>query len=141
MEKRPTKEEQPGRSRGHNLAYQLKVTLKEIRPPIWRRIQVTDDIRLDRLHEILQIVMGWTDSHLHEFRSGGISYGDTSMDTGREMKNEKSVSLSKLVSGEKERFSYIYDWGDYWEHEILVEKILPSQERAKYPVCLGGKRA
>jgi hypothetical protein len=135
------KEGMPGQSRGANLIYQIKVTLTEIMPPIWRRIQVTDETRLDRVHEILQIVMGWTDIHLHEFRSGGILYGDTSMDTGRDMKNEKRVTLSGLISREKTKFSYIYDWGDHWEHEILLEKIIPLHTGPRYPVCLAGKRA
>ncbi len=135
------KEGKPGQSGGPHLIYQVKVTLKGIRPPIWRRIQVTDEIRLDRLHEILQIVMGWTDIHLHEFVANGISYGDTSMDTGRDMKNEKRASLGKVFSGEKTKFLYIYDWGDYWEHEILLEKIIPVQKGTRYPVCLAGKRA
>jgi hypothetical protein len=141
MGKKPTKEEKLGQSRGPNLVYQLKVTLEGIRPLIWRRIQVTDEIRLDRFHQILQIVMGWTDIHLHEFVVNGISYGDTSMDTGRDMKNEKRFSLSKVLSVEKSKFSYIYDWGDYWEHEILLEKIIPYQKVHSYPVCLGGTRA
>ncbi len=141
MGKKPTKEEKPGQRRGPNLVYQLKVTLKGIRPAIWRRIQVTDEIPLDRLHEILQIVMGWTDIHLHDFVVNGISYGDTSVDTGRDMKNEKGVNLSYLVSREKTKFSYIYDWGDYWEHEILLEKIILFQKGTCYPVCVAGKRA
>ena len=141
MGKKSTKEEQPEQSRGSNLIYQLKVTLKDIRPPIWRRIQVADQIRLDRLHEILQIVMGWTDIHLHEFVVKEISYGDTSMDTGRDLKNEKRVSLSNILSVEESKFLYIYDWGDYWEHEILLEKIIPFQTGTRYPVCLAGKRA
>ena len=141
MGKKPTEEEKPWQSRVASLIYQLKVTLKGIRPPVWRRIEVTGETPLDRLHQILQIAMGWADIHLHEFVVNGISYGDTSMDTGRDMKNEKRVSLSKVLSVEKTKFSYIYDWGDYWEHEILLEKILPLQTGTRYPVCLAGKRA
>jgi hypothetical protein len=141
MGNKPTKEEQLGQSRGPDLIYQIKVTLKEIRPPVWRRIQVTDETRLDRLHEILQILMGWADIHLHEFVVNGISYGDTSLDTGRDLANEMKLNLSSLISREKTKFSYIYDWRDYWEHEILLEKILPLQTGTRYPVCLAGKRA
>ena len=63
------------------------------------------------------------------------------MDTGRDMKNEKRVNLSNLISREKTKFSYIYDWGDCWVHEILLEKIIPFQKGTRYPVCLAGKRA
>jgi len=141
MGNKPKKEGIPGQNRGPDLIYQVTVTLKGIRPPIWRRIQVTDEIRLDRLHEILQIVMGWADIHLHEFVLNGISYGDTSMDTGKDMKNEKRVNLSSLISREKAKFLYVYDWGDCWEHEILLEKIMPVQTGTHYPACLAGKRA
>jgi len=141
MGKKPTKEEKPGQRRGPNLVYQLKVTLNGLRPPIWRRIQVTDEIRLDRLHEILQIVIGWTDIHLHEFAVNGISYSDTSMDIGRDMKNEKRVTLSSLISREKTKFSYIYDWRDCWVHEIILEKIITFQKGTRYTTCLEGKRA
>src|SRR5271157_166996 len=141
MGQKPTKAEKPGQRRGPILVYQLKVTLKDIRPPIWRRIQVTDDIRLDQLHEILQTVMGWADIHLHEFVVKGISYGDTSLDTGRDLANEMKLNLSGVIAIAKSKFSYIYDWGDYWKHEILVEKTFLFQPGTQYPICLGGKRA
>ncbi|MBI5251799.1 MAG: plasmid pRiA4b ORF-3 family protein [Desulfomonile tiedjei] len=124
-------------------AYQIKVTLRDIRPPIWRRMLVPCDIRLDNLHRVLQVVMGWTDSHLHEFIIDGVSYGDPSLDVdmGDDVENEKRFNLHKVVPGEKSKFHYLYDFGDSWEHEILVEKILPIEKGTRYPVCLAGKRA
>lgn len=120
--------------------YQLKVTLRDIRPPIWRRIQVQSNTNLYRLHEILQVVMDWTNSHLHEFDIFGESYGDPEVLEG-EVLDERSAILGRLITGEKEKFHYLYDFGDSWEHEIIVEKILPVEEGTRYPVCVAGKRA
>ncbi len=90
--------------------YQMKVTLEDISPPIWRRIQVTSDTTLSRLHRILQIIMGWSDYHLHEFAIDGISYGIPDREGMFKVKNEKNVSLNHVVSGERnltDRFTTI----------------------------------
>jgi hypothetical protein len=121
--------------------YQLKVTLRDSKPPIWRRIQVTSDIRLSTLHLVLQVVMGWEDAHLHQFMAHGIYYGTPYPDFGFEVQNEQHVSLQQVVSRAKDKLIYEYDFGDSWEHELLVEKILPLEEGKRYPVCLTGKRA
>ena len=121
--------------------YQIKVTLKGIRPPIWRRLQVPSGINLYKLHQIFQVAMGWSDSHLHQFTVKGIDFGEPDPDYGLEVKNERRAKLSQVISGEKARFDYLYDFGDSWEHEILVEKILPAEPEAHYPICIAGKRA
>lgn len=123
---------------------QLKITLKDSRPPIWRRIQVAGDTSLAKLHRILQIVMGWTDSHLHQFTIHGCDYGVPDPDFeafGHSTINEKSTKLGQVIQGEKDHFIYEYDFGDSWTHRIVVEKITPAEEGKRYPVCLGGKRA
>jgi hypothetical protein len=121
--------------------YQLKVTLRDSKSPIWRRIQVTSDIRLSMLHHVLQVVMGWEDAHLHQFIAHGIYYGTPNPDFGFEVQNEQYMSLQQVVSREKDKLIYEYDFGDSWEHELLVEKIRPLEEGKRYPVCLTGKRA
>ena len=87
--------------------------------------------------------MGWTDSHLHEFIIDGVSYGDSSIDIdmGDDVEDEKRFKLHKVAPREKSKFHYLYDFGDSWEHEILVEKILPLEKGTHYPVCITGKRA
>ena len=119
--------------------YQLKVTLKNSKPPIWRRIQVNSDINLYRLHQNLQVMMGWTDSHLHQFIVHGEYYGTPDPDF--EVTNETSIKLDRVVSGAGDKFVYEYDFGDSWEHSILVEKILQPETGVNYPICLTGKRA
>lgn len=124
--------------------YQIKVTLKHSQPPIWRRIQVPADVSLARLHRILQAVMGWEDYHLHQFIVDGEYYGEPHPDYevwGPEMRDERRFTLEQLVPEEGLKFRYEYDFGDGWEHELLVEKILPAEPGASYPRCIKGKRA
>jgi hypothetical protein len=121
--------------------YQIKVTLRDSKPPIWRRIQVGSDISLYKLHQILQAVMGWSGYHLHQFIIGGEYYGEPHPDYDFEMIDEKKVKLSEVVFGAKDKFIYEYDFGDSWEHEITIEKVFPPEAGVHYPVCLTGKRA
>ncbi|HZS42076.1 MAG TPA: plasmid pRiA4b ORF-3 family protein [Polyangia bacterium] len=121
--------------------HQLKVTLRTIRPAIWRRLQVRSEIKLGKLHLVLQDALGWTNSHLHQFVIDGVRYG-MKTDDGRfekDLLDENRVKLD-AVADEKQRFSYEYDFGDGWEHEILVERVLPASPIVRYPVCLAGKR-
>lgn len=122
--------------------YQMKVTLRGSKPPIWRRIEVSDTITLQGLHEIIQITMGWQGYHLHQFTVDGIEYGVPDGDFGLDdMLDESAVTLQAIIDREPMSFYYLYDFGDGWEHEILVEKKLPAEAGISYPRCLKGKRA
>lgn len=121
--------------------YQLKVTLRGTRPLIWRRLIVPAETRLSELHHILQIAMGWTDSHLHQFEMGRRVIGVPSPDDWRAVEDERAVSLSGVAPGARSRLRYEYDFGDSWEHDILVEKVLTSDGTAPALACIGGKRA
>ena len=121
--------------------YQLKITLRDFRPPIWRRVQVKD-CTLSELHEVIQVAIGWQFSHLYAFEVDGIEYSDPDMTGGElDIKDDRRAKLSRLVRGEEFKFHYTYDFGDNWEHEIVVEKILPLEKGRNYPVCVAGKRA
>jgi len=127
--------------------YQFKITLKEIEPPIWRRIQVKD-CSLDELHEHIQTAMGWTNSHLHQFEIKGERYGDPELlleDYGddQEVINSLETKISQIVpkNGKQFRFGYEYDFGDDWIHEVLFEGCPKAEKGTRYPVCLEGKRA
>jgi len=125
-----------------NNIYQIKVTLKHSKPPIWRRIELARDTRLDQLHLILQDVMGWENYHLHQFVvGGGIFYGEPSPDDWAEILDENEFRLDQLVSEAGDKFVYEYDFGDNWEHDVLLEKILPAEANITYPRCIKGKRA
>jgi hypothetical protein len=129
---------QPARSTGK--VYQLKITLKNVKPPIWRRVQVSD-CSLALLHEIIQVVMDWDDQHLYSFEVGGTEYSDRRGSKELDMEDASRARLSRLITNEKFKFTYTYDFGDNWEHQVLVEKIVPPEEGQMYPVCLEGKRA
>ena len=120
--------------------YQLKITLRDIRPPVWRRVQVKD-CTLAKLHDIIQTVMGWTESHLHAFEIGGEQYGEPDPMGMMEYRSERSTRLSQVVARGHKKFTYVYDFGDNWEHVIEVEKELPPEPGARYPRCVAGKRA
>src|SRR5712691_5385139 len=106
--------------------HQLKVTLTRIRPPIWRRLLVPSDVTLARLHRILQIAMGWQDYHLHQFEVGEALYGDQSTIEDWAVRNERTGRLAQVAPHPKDRLRYEYDFGDNWEHDILVEAVRPS---------------
>jgi hypothetical protein len=119
--------------------YQLKMTLDSIRPPIWRRVQVRSNISLGELHDIIQSAMGWQGGHMHQFVVGNTYYSEP--DPEFDAEDENKAKLSKVAPSEKSKFKYEYDFGDGWDHTILVEKILPAEADIHYPRCLTGKRA
>lgn len=127
--------------------YQLKLTLTDIRPSIWRRIEVTD-CTLERLHEIIQIAMGWESYHLWSFQIAGEEFGppeteDDDIDPFGmlEMEDSSTIKLSEVQDKGVKKFSYLYDFGDSWEHQIQIEKTLSPQADVKYPRCTEGERA
>jgi len=130
-----------------DVCYQLKISMLNIKPPIWRRVLVESDISLAMLHRIIQTVMDWKDSHLHEFttpdqrtfiwKTGHLK----EFYRGGELQDEQQVKLNNVLTKEKDRLLYTYDFGENWEHVILLEKILPREEGKFYPICLKGKRA
>ena len=121
--------------------YQIKVTLRESKPPIWRRLLVSDSTTLYTLHKIIQAAMGWTDSHLHQFIIEGEYFSIPSSEDSRPIKDERRYRLNQITSSDNSKFIYEYDFGDSWEHEILVEKNQSPEAGIKYPMCIKGKRA
>jgi hypothetical protein len=119
--------------------YQAKITLKGIRPPIWRRVLVPGAMRLSDLHQVIQAVYGWTDSHLHQFVIDRASYGQPD-DFDQAVLDETGVTLAAAVGNRIKRFAYVYDFGDNWEHEVVVEKIIGGDSGRERPLCLGGRR-
>lgn len=126
--------------------YQFKITLKDIKPTIWRRIHVRDGT-LDKFHERIQTAMGWTNSHLHQFTINGRLYGDPWLldDIFLEMnyKDSRETTLSEILprSGQRFQFEYEYDFGDCWTHEVLFEGCLRVEPGQRYPLCLEGEQA
>ena len=123
------------------VVYQLKVTLVGFRPPIWRRLLVPANTPLSTLHGLLQIAMGWTDTHLHQFVLGRRFIGVPDPDNWTEVEDERKLRLSDLARREKDRFRYEYDFGDSWEHDIVLEKVLPSGANVAVASCVAGRGA
>jgi hypothetical protein len=121
--------------------YQLKITLNGTKPPIWRSFLVQDSISLPDLHHALQIIMGWTDSHLHQFGANGRWYGEPDEEFESDMLDEREITLRQLVKKKGDLFIYEYDFGDGWEHNVVLEKILPFDPKDQLPQCLKGKGA
>lgn len=126
-------------------AYQLKVSLLYSEPLIWRRIQVPVNLTLARLHDVIQLCMGWTDTHLHQFMIDRNFYGPVDIgDDWSEIKalDESKFRLCDLVADMQKRCVYEYDFGDGWQHEIEIEKVIdPADKPSNYPVLLAGERA
>ena len=121
--------------------YQLKITLRDSKPPIWRRVMVPSTFNLYKLHQVIQRAMGWTDSHLHHFIIDGQYYSIPSAADWEPVIDERRSVLSQIAPQTKRKFVYEYDFGDSWEHQIVVEKILPPETGVTYPRCITGKRA
>jgi hypothetical protein len=127
------------KSAGPAPIYQLKVTLKGSKPPIWRRLLVPANENLTRLHAIMQAAFGWEDAHLHVFETPYGSFGRADQELGH--KAGAGVTLEQVAPQAKDKITYVYDFGDDWEHEIAVEKIIDRDPALSYPYCSGGRRA
>ncbi len=129
--------------------YQFKITLQDISPAIWRRIQVPENYTIWDLHVAIQDSMGWTDSHLHAFRIKNPDTGeieeigipDDSEFAEFPMLAGWEEDMADWFSEENNKANYNYDFGDNWNHDLVLEKILPKDAKVKYPICMEGERA
>jgi len=122
------------------LLYELRVQLKGVDPPVWRMLQVRRDTTLHHLHEVLQVAMGWTNSHLYLFHVGEKVYGEPSPEWESEIQDSTSTTLEEIVSGGSPSFLYEYDLGDSWMHAITLEGTLDVKGK-EMAWCTGGARA
>ena len=124
--------------------YQLKVTLLDASPPIWRRLLVPSELTLAQLHDVLQVAMGWQDGHLHEFSAGGRRFGRSDPEDqfmAEDVEDERRVRVFSLFGRTGAKAVYTYDFGDTWEHSIVLEKRLPAAPNMIYPICTDGQLA
>lgn len=122
--------------------YQLKVTLIGISPPIWRHIHVAGDCTLAQLHGVLQVAMGWENCHLYMFRIAGKTYGPPDLDDDGELEmiDAKRTCLPSVLPSVGTTFTYVYDFGDNWQHDLLLEAITMPVAGIIYPRCIAGER-
>lgn len=116
------------------------IALREVEPRVWRRLLVPGSVRLDKLHRMFQAAMGWTDSHLHSFEIGGERYGMLFDEYPEGELDEKAFTVVTAI-GTNEHFTYEYDFGDSWEHEITVHRVWRMAKGLKFAVCLDGANA
>lgn len=132
------------KSINHKMVYRLKISLDESKPEIWRRVLVPGKFDIGMLHFIIQITMGWANSHLHEFEIKGKRYINPKLDPdgfdGDNVFDEKKFKLADLLEN-SDVFKYTYDFGDDWCHTIEVEGIEEVSEIYNYPICIGGANA
>ncbi len=121
-------------------AYLLKITLEDITPEIWRTFLVPSTIKLPDLHRVIQTVMGWTSSHLHQFRHKDVLYSLPDDESLLEYVDYRKITLSRLLTAKGEILHYDYDFGDGWEHKIELLDIIDDRP-LKHPQCLDGERA
>jgi hypothetical protein len=123
-----------------NKVAQIHVSLKGSSPLIWRRFHVPAKISLRGLHRVLQGAMPWKSCHLYIYKIGDDEFGDPEFDDQFEWKNDQNKKLYQVFN-KTDRFTYIYDFGDGWQHEIKIEQFLDPSPKIKYPVCLEGENA
>ena len=123
-----------------NHILQIKIQLEQLSPPIWRRILVGSGVTLSKLHDIIQLSMGWTDSHLHLFEKDRELFGPPDPDAFEPMNSERT-KLSTLLRHDKDSLHYEYDFGDGWSHKITLEKTLPFDPKISLQMCVKGARS
>ena len=119
--------------------YQFKIVLNGVKPPVWRRVLVAGESTISFFHEVVQVSMGWYNCHLHQFVIRGKEYGVSYAGGVPFADDPDKVRLSDFRFQPQERFEYLYDFGDSWEHKISLEKILPPKTTETYPICIGGR--
>lgn len=121
--------------------YQLNVSLLGVVPEVWRRLRVADSDTLGDLHDTLQIAMGWTNIHMHMFIREGHKYGVPDDQFPDDTRDERQVRLRQVLKKAGDNLLYIYDFGDAWEHRVVLEEVLPYDLSENLPLCNAGERA
>lgn len=121
--------------------HELRITLLELAPPIWRRVQVPASMSLDRFHRVIQAAMGWRQEHLYEFTIDGVLYGLPDREFGREIADARRIRATRIGRTAGATCTYLYDFGDGWQHEIVLERVLEPEPGVRYPRLVGGGRA
>jgi hypothetical protein len=127
----------------HRAVYQINISLREIEPSIWRRIQLWGDMKLPRLHRLFQLLFQWEDRHLHEFVTARHVYRQPHPDDhlfGKAIEDDSVVQINHVLPHVGDELDYVYDFGDGWRHRVVLEAILLPEAGVLYPRCVAGER-
>jgi hypothetical protein len=122
-----------------NRVFEFKVSLVGTKPLVWRSFLAHEIIHLDELHMLIQVGVGWEAKHLYQFHINGVTYS-AGEDLGENVQPAEGVLLSDVL-GSKKKFTYTYDFGDDWEHDVEIVRALEHDSRVRYPICTGGENA
>ncbi len=133
---------------GLGLIFQLRISLEDVAPAIWRHLHVPADLTLADVSLVFIEAMGWTNSHLHETIANGLRYAKPESESERgaiglpDTIDEATVTLRQLVESGATKFRFVYDSGDYWAHNVEVESTsVEPVPGVSYPSCIAGQRA
>jgi yecA family protein len=119
--------------RASGTVHRLKIQLRDVKPPVWRRVEIKSDAKLPEVSRALLMAMGWTDAHLHAFRREGVSFSTPDPDWPMDYRDERRVTLADLAPAPRDWFTFDYDFGDGWQHRVSVEAVVPRDPKATYP--------
>ena len=137
--RRPALPNRPVRDAARRSVHRLKIGLRGAKPPIWRRIEVASDTSLEQLNDLIQAAFGWLGGHLWVFTTANDEFGPADAELG--FRDAARPTLATVVPRAGDRLRYTYDFGDDWQHDIVVEQVAAADAAAAYPRCLGGRRA
>jgi hypothetical protein len=129
-------------TRARTTIHRVKISLRGAKPSVWRRMEVPSDLTLSVLHEMLQTAFGWFDCHPHQFETACGDFGDPAQDGFWSRRaDEAAATLAQVAPGRREKVGYVYDFGDHWRHDLVVEAIAPAVPGVRYPRCIAAEGA
>jgi hypothetical protein len=122
---------------------QLRIELLHIKPMVWRRVIVPETLTLARLHRVLQVALGWSNSHLHEYEIARQRYGRSNPESfdSEPVRDERRYRLAKFVEQRVRSLVYLYDFGDGWEHRVVLEDVVAPPKTGQRIRCIAGENA
>jgi len=132
----PTRPLPPPQATATTTVHRVKISLRDAKPSVWRRLEVPSDLPLGLLHEVLQTAFGWFDCHPHQFETACGDFGDPAQDGFWSRRaDESAATLAQVAPDRREKVSYVYDFGDDWRHDLVVESVAPAAPGVRYPRC------
>jgi len=137
-ERRKKRTKEIERNRRPSVVWKVDISLRHVSPTAWRSILVRPETKLGMLHRYIQAAMGWRDCHLFEFSIDRKTYGIPHPDIGKKVFDARRYTLARLFQKPEGKFAYVYDFGDWWEHDVEIAGQQLAEYRKQYPICVDG---